>query len=49
MGMDNQGEIMFQFKLPSYSEWKESVEKFNADIKKFWKDYFQDLQKHLDK
>lgn len=40
---------MFQFKLPSYSEWKESVEKFNTDVKKFWSDCLKDLQKYLDK
>ena len=37
------------FKIPSYIEWKESVEKFNADVKKFWSDWFDDIKKNLDK
>jgi hypothetical protein len=37
------------FKLPSYSEVKESAEKFQADVKQFWKDWFNDIQKYLDK
>jgi len=37
------------FKIPSYTEWKESVEKFNADVKKFWFDWFDDIKKNLDK
>ena len=37
------------FKVPTYSEVKESVEKFNADVKAFWKDWFNDVQKYLDK
>jgi hypothetical protein len=43
--------LMFNnpFKLPTYSEWKESVEKINADVMKFWKDWFNDIKKTLDK
>ena len=37
------------FKLPTYSEWKESVEKIQADVMKFWKDWFNDIKKTLDK
>jgi hypothetical protein len=32
------------FKLPTYSEWKESVEKINADVMKFWKDWYADIK-----
>jgi hypothetical protein len=43
--------LMFNnpFKLPTYSEWKESVEKINTDVMKFWKDWFNDIKKTLDK
>ena len=37
------------FKFPTYSEWKESVEKINADVMKFWKDWYADIKKNLDK
>lgn len=33
------------FKLPTYSEWKESVEKIQADVMKFWKDWYSDIKK----
>ena len=37
------------FKVPTYLEWKESVEKISADVMKFWKDWFEDVKKTLDK
>jgi len=37
------------FKFPTYAEWKESVEKINADVMKFYKDWFSDFKKYLDK
>jgi hypothetical protein len=37
------------FKLPTYSEWKESVEKINADVMKFWNDWYEDIKKSIEK
>jgi hypothetical protein len=47
--MDKQMMFNNPFKFPTYSEWKESVEKMNADVMKFWKDWLTDIKKTLDK
>jgi predicted Zn-dependent peptidase len=47
--VDNQMMFNNPFKLPTYSEWKESVEKINADVMKFYKDWYADIKKTLDK
>jgi hypothetical protein len=47
--MDKQMMFNNSFKLPTYSEWKESVEKIQADVMKFWKDWYEDIKKNLDK
>ena len=37
------------FKLPSYSEYKESAEKFCNDYFKFFKDWYKDVEETFNK
>lgn len=36
------------FKMPTYSEWKEQVTKFYADVTKFYKDWYSDIKLDID-
>ena len=37
------------FKVPSYSEYKESAEKFCNDYFKFFKDWYKDVEANFNK
>lgn len=37
------------FKVPSYDEYKEQISKFWDDIAKFYKDWYLDIQKNINK
>jgi hypothetical protein len=45
--MDKQMMFNNPFKLPTYSEWKESVEKIQADVMKFWKDWYAKILRKI--
>jgi|TARA_S200002703_G_scaffold26017_1_gene22300 hypothetical protein len=49
MGVDFKMLNFDPFKLPTYSEWKESVEKFYKQYNKFVEDWYLDIKKNLDK
>lgn len=33
---------MWKFEIPTYKEWKVSVEKYTEQVQKFWKEWFED-------